>query len=112
MNGQKVWHGVFDDFYFGALVVVIDGVSDLGDGQGAQDLVSGTVWMKNFAATRAPHPPTYCWFVSFGPFDCRPWPVGEGMNTFASKDPQGGYVKLGTFSGLSLRAAFNNETVF
>lgn len=112
VNGQPVWHGVFEDFYLGALVVVIDGITDLGDGAGAQDTVSGSVWMKNFAATYAPHAPTYCWFIAAGPFDCRPWPSGDGMSASPSLEPQGGYIKLATFSGLSLKAAFNNQTVF
>lgn len=110
-GGQTVWHGVFEDF-MGGLVVVIDEIIDLGDGAGPQDTVGGTVWFKNFGLTYAPHPPTYCWFVSLGPYDCRPWPEGKGMNTYQSKDPGAGYVKLGSFSGLSLKAAFNNEKLF
>jgi hypothetical protein len=110
-GGEKVWHAVFEDF-MGGFVVVIDGVVDLGDGQGAQDSVNGSVWFKNFGLTYAPHPPTYCWFVYKGPYDCRPWPDGNGMNTAQSPNPGAGYVRLGNFSGMSLRAAFNNEKVF
>lgn len=110
-GGETVWHGVFEDF-MGGLVVVIDQIVDLGDGGGAQDAVGGTVWFKNFGLTYAPHPPTYCWFVSLGPYDCRPWPDGNGMNTYQSKNPGAGYVKLGSFTGLSLKAAFNHEKPF
>ncbi len=107
-GGKTVWHGIFEDF-MGGLVVVIDEIVDLGDGGGSEDLVNGTVWFKNFGLTYAPHPPTYCWFVSLGPYDCRAWPSGTGMNTYAHKDPQNGYIKLGSFTGLSIKAAFNNE---
>lgn len=112
-GGQTVWHGVFDDFAFGGFVVVIDEIIDLGDGAGPQDTVGGTIWFKNFSGDATfYHPQTYCWFVSLGPYDCRPWPEGKGMNTYQSKDPGAGYVKLGSFSGLSLKAAFNNEKLF
>lgn len=107
-GGQNVWHGVFEDF-MGGLVVVIDQIIDLGDGGGAQDTVGGSIWFKNFGLTYAPHPPTYCWFVSLGPYDCRPWPSGDGMSTTMSADPQAGYKKLGTFSGLNVNEAFNGD---
>ncbi len=107
-NGKSGWHGVFED-YLGGVVVVIDEVVDLGDGQGPSDSVGGTIWFKNFGLTYAPHPPTHCWFVSLGPYDCRPWPDGRGMNTYSSLDPAGGYKKLGKFSGMSLKKAFNEE---
>lgn len=110
-NGQTVFHAVLED-YMGGLVIVIDEFVDLGDGGPVTDLVGGTVWYKNFGLTYAPHPPTYCWFVSLGPYDCRPWPSGEDMNTFMSKDPQAGYIKVGRFSGLSLDEAFNGEHPF
>lgn len=110
-SGKTVWHAIFEDFYIGGLVVVIDEVIDLGDGGGAQDLVSGSVWFKNFRREYAPRSPTYCWFVSVGPYDCRPWPSGNSVNTFASKDPQNGYTKLGTFSGLSIKKAFNGGSL-
>lgn len=111
-NGKQVWHGVFED-YMGGLVVVIDEVVDLGDGMGSQDTVSGTVWYWNFNDTYAPHPPTYCWFVYYSPrnYDCRPWPSGNTVNTYADKNPGAGYVKLGSFTGLSLKKAFNGQTL-
>ncbi|MGE3386920.1 MAG: hypothetical protein AB7K41_09350 [Bdellovibrionales bacterium] len=110
-GGKTVWHGVFED-YIGGLVVVIDEIVDLGDGQGAQDTVSGSIYFKNFGLTYAPHPPTYCWFAYAGPYDCRPWPEGKSMNTYANSIPTNtGYLKLGTFTGLSIKKAFNNETL-
>jgi len=110
IGGKTVWHGIFEDF-MGGIVVVIDDIVDLGDGAGTQDLVSGSVWFKNFGLTYAPHPPTYCWFPYAGPYDCRPWPSGNGVNTYAAAEPAGGYVKLGTFTGLSVKKAFNNEAL-
>lgn len=110
-GGQNVWHAVFEDF-MGGLVVVIDQIVDLGDGQGPQDSVGGSVWFKNFGLTYAPHPPTYCWFVSIGPYDCRPWPKDKGMDSASTKDPGAGYEKLGTFSGLSVKAAFNGQALW
>ncbi len=106
-NGNNVWHGFFED-YFGAIVVVIDNVVDLGDG-GTGDLVGGSVWYKNFGETYAPKPPmTRCWFIRRGPYDCRTFISGSDVNTTSSVNPNnGGYRKLGEFSGLSRSQAFN-----
>ena len=110
-DGKKVWHGFFEDF-IGAIVVVIDEVVDLGDGGGIDDKVNGSVWFKNFEFTYAPHPPTRCWFVSLGPYDCRAWKSGQGVNTTEAVNPDRGYKKLGTFIGLSVKDAFNGEFEF
>lgn len=113
VDGKVVWHGVFED-YKGGLVVVFDELVNLGDGQGYQDTVNGSVWYKNYSTIgTGPHPNVYCWFIyhPLGPYDCRPWPEGTGMNTYASRDPLGGYKKLGTFTGLSLAKALNGQTL-
>ena len=124
-DGKKVFHAVLEDFEMGAVVLVIDGYLDLGDGQN-EDLASGSLWFKNYGITYAPHPPTHCWFVSFKgmdtdtPYDCRPWPTSDGFNntylsvypTRQSSDPYKGYKKLGTFQSLSLNKAFNGDTNF
>ena len=107
-NNKGVWHGFFEDF-LGAIVVVIDDVIDLGDGNGPDDKVGGSVWFKNFGLTYAPHPPTRCWFVSIGPYDCRAWKSGDGVNTTKAINPDSGYVKLGEFEDLSLEDAFNGS---
>ncbi len=106
-GGDQVWHGFFEDA-FGAIVVVIDEVIDLGDG-GVGDLVGGSVWFKNFGATYAPKPPmTRCWFIRRGPYDCRTFMSGGGVSTTSSVNPNnGGYRKLGNFTGLSKSQAFN-----
>lgn len=112
-NGKWVWHGFFEDFYGGLIVVIDDGVADLGDGSDpVLDKVSGSVWFKNTAFTYAPHPPAWCWFVSLGPYDCRSWKSGNGVNTTAAVEPNAGYVKLGTFTDLDVKAAFNNQLDF
>ncbi|MCB0421739.1 MAG: hypothetical protein KDD61_12135 [Bdellovibrionales bacterium] len=109
-QGKTVWHGFFED-YFGGMIVVIDDVIDLGDGDD-QILAAGSVWFKNFGLTYAPHPPTHCWNVSLGPYDCRSWKSGEGVNTTAAINPTDGYVKLGTFENLNIGQAFNGEAQF
>lgn len=110
VGGTKVWHGFFED-YLGAIVIVIDKSVGLGDGDTSDTTASGSIWFKNFGATYAPHPPTWCWFVSLGPYDCRAWPEGRGVNTSESIYPNNGYQKLGSFSGLNLQKAFNSSTV-
>lgn len=103
LNGGagNAWHGFFEDF-MGAIVVVVDSFSSV-------NTASGSVWFKNFAIQPGfgPHPPTYCWFVSFGPYDCRAWPLGWGVNTTAGVYPDNGYTRLGTFSGVPTTSAFN-----
>lgn len=105
--GQKAWHGFFED-YMGAIVVVVDGVSQLNDGVQSTDTVSGSVWFKNFRADAVyrPHPQTYCWFVAGGPYDCRAWTVGHGVDTDADVYPGSGYIRLGTFTNMPATAAF------
>jgi len=108
-NGQRAFHAVLEDFR-GGLVIVVDEFTDLGDGNGAEDIVGGSVYYKNFGLTYAPHPPTRCWFVGIGPYDCRPWPTtGTEMNTYQSLAPNAGYIKLGDFHNLSLSGSFNGE---
>ena len=105
-DGKDVWHGFFED-YIGAIVVVIDGVTNLGDGGGNESYASGSIWFKNFGYTYAPRPPSWCWFVSLGPYDCRAWKSGREVNTTAAVNPDNGYKKLGIFSDLDLNKAFN-----
>ncbi len=118
-NGTTAYHGFFEDF-MGGLIVVIDSVVDLGDGGTTNDLVSGSVWYKNFGLTYAPNPlygylpefgrpKTYCWFISLGPYDCRAWKKDRVVETTRDINPDNGYTKLGTFGGMSLGEAFNGE---
>lgn len=105
----QYFHGFFQDHY-GAIVVVIDDVIDLGDGQGPQS-VSGEIWVKNHPLSYAPLSPTSCWYVTLGPYDCRTWKVDKGVNPTASIYPNtaDGYFKLGEFHDLDVNEAFNGD---
>lgn len=104
-NGQKVFHAFFQDSY-GAVILVIDGGIDLGDG-GGMTRASGSVWYKNFTSGRYPQYEEPCWFVTVGPFMCPAFQVNETIVTTSALYPSNGFVKLGSFEGLDVRAAFN-----
>lgn len=107
---NKVFHGFFED-YRGGLILVIDDTSSFNDGVSSTDTVSGSVWFKNFGNTPNPHPATYCWFVVGGPYDCRAWKTSDGVNTTLGVNPDAGYTRLGTFTGLPALKAFNAITL-
>lgn len=53
-----------------------------------------------------------CWFLTSGPYDCRTWRSGKGVNTFKAVNPNDNcYSKLGTFHGLNIFKAFNVSQV-
>jgi hypothetical protein len=124
LNGAVGFHGFFEDsrvqrlvppmpyspIFGGAVILVIDQTNDSGDGQGPT-LASGSIWFKNYLGQypMGPLPNTNCWFISAGPYDCRAWPAGSGVNTKAAIYPDNGYVKLGSFTGLDIKNAFNNQ---
>ncbi|MCB0411829.1 MAG: hypothetical protein KDD22_04845, partial [Bdellovibrionales bacterium] len=56
-------------------------------------------------------PQTYCWFISLGPYDCRAWTDGNGVDSDKAVLPDNGYKKLGDFEGLNLKKAFNDQLV-
>lgn len=111
-NGKWYFHGFFEDSR-GAVILVIDGFDDVfyGDGQ-VPTSYKGSVWYKNFSTQiiynpwAAPHGDYHCWFISEGPYDCRAWPSGDDVNTFASIYPDNGYIKLAEFTGLDIEDAF------
>ena len=114
-DGGQAFHGFFEDAY-GAVVLVIDEVMDLGDGQVA-NLVGGSVWFKNHRETDAPNPSngclpgfgcpnTRCWFVKDGPYECRAFVIHDEIVTTSRIEPNMGYVKLGVFTGLNRPKAF------
>ncbi len=104
------FHGFFQDFY-GAVVLVIDGGGfQTGDGQGPTT-VSGSLWFRNFDDTVAPYGYYHCWQIWAGPYDCRAWKDGEGVNTFRSLEPDNGYVKFATFTDINLEDAFNGNEI-
>jgi len=75
----------------GSLLLTVDSVSDNGQ-------LSGSVYYYNFNST-ATHPPTYCWFVYDGPYDCRDFGVPPTTT--------GKYIRLGTFTGLDRASALH-----
>jgi hypothetical protein len=109
--GNNVWHGFFEDF-MGGIVVVLDGTASLADGVQPTDTVSGSVWFKNFDPSWD-HPSTYCWFVVGGPYDCRTWKKDGAVQTKQAVYPlaKDGYQKLGSFTGLNVLDAFNDDLV-
>jgi len=106
-NGKEGFHGFFEDTY-GGFILVIDSTDDMGDGGGFAS-GNGSIWFKNFGYSTFIHPPVRCWFVSLGPFDCRAWPTDRDVDTNRALYPDNGYKKLGTFVGLNLKDAFNDE---
>ena len=119
-NNQKFFRAFFEDRY-GAVIVVIDNLLNLGDGANSNPgLASGLIYYKNFPDTMAPNPltgslpgfgnpRTFCWFISLGPFDCRAWPTSRGMDINRAIYPDNGYKILGRFANLRLDEAFNHE---
>src|SRR5690606_27474375 len=81
LGGQAGYHGFFQDRY-GAIIIVIDSLNDLGDGQGPTS-GNGRIYFKNWENGAIPGQwpwgplsPTSCWFISAGPYDCRTWKNG------------------------------------
>lgn len=119
-NNKRYFRAFFEDHY-GAIIVVIDNMLNLGDGANSNPgLASGLVYYKNFKETMAPNPltgslpgfgspRTFCWFISLGPYDCRAWPTKKGIDINRAVYPDNGYKVLGRFSNLRLNEAFNNE---
>lgn len=112
-SGKTVFHGFFEDSY-GAVIIVFDGLYNLGDGSPTFGSGSGgAIYFKNFVGTTyAPHPPAHCWFVSEGPYDCRAWKWGDGVNTTYAIYPESYYyTRLGTFAPMNLYQAFNTSSL-
>lgn len=109
-----VFHGFFQDRY-GAIVFVVDGGVDQGDGSGYTS-VNGSVYFKNFQVGYAAQSPEKCWFIVIGPYDCRTFLTGSGprdeqrINTTSAIYPStsDGYQRLGTFKALDKIKAFGN----
>lgn len=111
-SGRTVFHGFFEDS-MGAIIIVFDGIYNLGDGSPAFGGGStGSVYFMNFGQTYAPHPPSHCWLVSIGPYDCRAWKWGDGVATTYAIYPESYYyTRLGTFSAMNLYQAFNASSL-
>lgn len=112
---KRVFHAFFQDVpdmngsIYNAVVLVIDGGLNLGDG-GGQAKLSGSLWVKTFQTTISHDiPELKCWFLFAGPYQCRTFLGGNGqINTFSALNPSpnDGYWKLGTFQNLDKVQAF------
>lgn len=128
-GSSRVYKGFFQDEY-GAVVIIIDKVLNVGDGQPAP-YVGGSIWFQNFGDRGrwcTPQEEYYarlgyvvncdspyqaptgllCWQVTYGPYDCRTFLVGSSvvMNSSPTPTTRGpsrtkSYKKLGDFNGLS-----------
>lgn len=105
-QGKNVFHGFFQDKY-GAIMLVVDDSLGLGDG-GLPEEVNGSIWFKNFALTYAQQSLEKCWFIRIGPYDCRTFlDSNDNIATTSALYPSNGYQKLGKFTGLNVKKAFN-----
>jgi hypothetical protein len=103
-QGKNVFSGFFQD-EFGSVVLVIDNVNPMADAQGNQ-LLSGSVWFKNFVQSSVPQSPyRKCWYISTGPYNCQ----SSSVMTKTSPYPSNGYIQLGTFKNLIKQKAFNQK---
>lgn len=118
-GSSRVYKGFFQDEY-GAIVVIIDKVLNVGDGT-ASPFVGGSIWFQNFGDNPTYDNPYYrywsqvsitCWEITYGPYDCRSFLVSGGtggtvsMTSSAEPTTRGetrtkSYQKLGEFNGLS-----------
>lgn len=124
---NKKFHGFFDSF-IRSIIVVVDDLSPSSEGDGAPVRAKGAIYIRNhpnnpeycanpypgmsyndWVYSCAPHPPKPCWFVYAGPYDCRTWKSGNGVNTYQSLYPQSEYTKIGDFENLNLETAFNGD---
>jgi hypothetical protein len=108
VNGKRVFHGFVQDSV-GAVVLVIDSLSTVGDGSTLSGTASGSLWFKNFAVTQSQDlPDDQCWFFPSGPYSCATFFVGGQpvTNSAIYPSPYDGYQLLGTFTGLNVQQAF------
>lgn len=117
-DGDEVFHAFFEDEY-GAVILVVDGTTDLGDGIQSGKL-SGSIWYKNFQHSDAPNPSyeclpgfgcpdTRCWFIEIGPYECRSFLVNDEIRTTSMVYPNNDFKILASFSQLIREDAFLEE---
>jgi hypothetical protein len=106
-GNTTVFHGFFQDS-IGAVILVLD-KTDAGTGDGlTSGTYSGSVWYKTFYnPAGASQSSSACWFITAGPFDCQTFLVNGKVQTTSAVYPSDGYQRLGTFTGLNVKAAFN-----
>lgn len=121
-ENKLAFSGFFED-QFGAIAVVLEpetisSSTGSSDGEPLSTTYKGAVYFKNFlvasnpyvggntTGTMAQHSSLRaCWFTYIGPYDCR----SNVVQTKCGLNPgvDAGYKKLGTFTGLNTKAAFN-----
>ena len=123
LGGRTVFTAQFEDNY-GAIVVALEPESSSTSGNDAEPMAAasykGSIYFKNFASPRidtywfqsyggAPlgpqGPERACWFIYRGPYDCRSSTIQN--KTALAPGAGAGYTLLGTFTGVSIKAAFN-----
>ena len=104
----------------GSVILVLNQMGFNADGEGATT-GSGSIWFYNFTAGNGtgPIPGTSCWFITLGPYQCGSFfNGGDSIQTKSSLNPTVTYLpnsstitytELGTFTGLDLNGAFNNQ---
>ena len=118
INGQRYYKGFFQDRY-GAILLIVNGASSTGVGDGLPGSVTGEVWYQHFAdGNPVQGPQKMCWRITAGNHDCRTFLSGSNINMggslfpdFGNRGPNmpWGYTKLGTFRGLDrTKANFPN----
>ena len=137
-NDKKYFHGFFQENYGSIILVIdkVTPVVKDPDNPQPDTLYSGSIWTMQFRTTfrgknscnnhdqryvfehnkylsgygqeTIPRPNRKCWFITKGPYDCRTWRAGKGVNTLKAVLPDGNcYSKLGTFEGLDILKAFD-----
>lgn len=114
-----VWKGFFQDDHGSLIVILQGGLGD--DGTLEFDLANGSVWYRNWPAqcTRGSLPSKKCWNIWAGPYDCRAWEQGKGMDIHRALLPASSsyscgslgtdndsYRKLGDFKNLNIMVFF------
>ncbi len=129
-EGKLVWRGVFEG-PGGALVIVVDGVYESGDGNDPFDYMSGSIWYRPWPIVSAHNaasnacvykngrldcknpsgPLVRCWDVSIGPYDCR-FSVSDDsqtVSTVGNDYTEGGFIKIAEFYDLSRERTFKES---
>ena len=136
-SGRDYFHGFYQETHGSLVFVIDDVTQATRNPDAPQQntLYSGSLWVKQFRTTwnrrnscnnhdnryifennldptKTFIPPLAerdrnCWFITSGPFDCRTWRSGKGVDTFKAVNPDSCYSKMGRFNGLDLLKAFN-----
>lgn len=107
---QLVFTAFFEDEYGAITLTLTPENTTASSGNDAEPVAAstykGSISYKNFTTTFAQHSPyRSCWFTYIGPYDCR----SNVIQTKCGLTPgsEAGYKPLGTFTGLTIKTAFN-----